>query len=229
MEITVLVNSVEFVSNNLHRHNSYQTICIHTSCACISTPVGSTTLSMCESISERISHNTPSLLGFALRNFVVHSAIHSRICKLGPIIHKVSIFHRSTCSSTHSLDTFSHSHKSRRHVQAFIVIGRHHHSNRHSTIPSAILDPSWKLLMGSFCSAPSVGTKSPYAQHHSVGIEFLTLLNTISRHQVSDFCLAPSVGTKSSSLLSTIFFRHQVSDFSSTPIYPGELCSCDEL
>ena len=132
MEITVLVNSIEFVSNNLHRHNSYQTICIHTSCACISTPVGSTTLSMCESISERITHNTPSLLGFALQNFVVHSAIHSRICKLGPIIHKVSIshmnsyhhmnsliFHRSTRSSTHSLDTFSHSHRSRRHVQAF--------------------------------------------------------------------------------------------------------------
>jgi hypothetical protein len=63
-----------FVSNN-----SYQTIFIGTSCACISTLVESKTLSMCESISERISHNTPSLLGFALRNFVVHSAIHSQI------------------------------------------------------------------------------------------------------------------------------------------------------
>ena len=147
---------------------------------------------------------------------LVHLAIHSRLCKLGPIIHKVSIspvkrgsFTCEICARAwlcrhHSQDTFSHSHRSRRHAQALIVIGRQHHSHRHTIIPSAIIDLIVEAVDG------------------------FILLSTISRHQVSDFCLAPLVGTKSPSLLSTIC-RHQVFNFSSTPNYPAELCSCDEL
>ena len=117
----------------------------------------------CESISELISHKTPSLLGFALWNLP------------RPIIHMVSI-------SIGAVDTCKHSQP--RHVQALIVIGRHHHSHRHSTIPSAILDLIVEAVDG------------------------FILLSTISRYQVF-LCSAPYEEPSLRLLLSTIC-RHQV-------------------